>query len=95
MSDYQGWAVELCTLLDRIELVASGGSARDTIMGQPPRTLAERLHDYVYGEEIGDDIELAAETLDALQKLCLSRHDILKKHGFEFVLGTSQTGEDQ
>ena len=71
--DYEAWAIELCTLLDRIEVVAGGVE------------FAEQVNLYAYDEETYALLSYAAEravrTFETLHKLCISRHDIARKHG--------------
>ena len=83
--DYEAWAVEMMTLLDRIEK-ATGGEE-----------LVERLQSCTHSADkiemllLSDYAEEAAHALDAVHKLSLQRFAILEKHGFtvEFV---GQTG---
>ena len=81
--DYEAWAVELCTLLDRIEVAAGGVE------------FAEQVNLYAYDEEtcalLSDAAERAVHTFETLHKLCFSRHDIARKHGFT-VEFTGQPG---
>ena len=90
--DYQSWAISLATLLDAVEIAAGGGQARETIMGQPARTLIQRLRDNSHGDEgdlslLSDDAEVAADVLDEVRKLCRSRFDIAEEHGMTVEFG--------
>ena len=81
--DYEAWAIEMCTLLDRIEATTGGVE------------LAERVHDYTYDEAefalLSDAAEEAIRALDATRNLCHQRFDIARKHGLTIEF-SGQTG---
>ena len=87
--DYEAWAVELSTLLDRIEM-ATGGNK-----------LIERLQSCTYSMDevetllLSDYVVEAAHALDVARELCRQRFEIAEKHGFtvEF-LGQPASGAE-
>ena len=83
--DYEAWAVEMMTLLDRIEM-ATGGEK-----------LVERLQSCTHSTDememflLSDYAEEAAHALDAARELCRQRFDIARHHGLT-VEFTGQPG---
>ena len=94
------WASDLCTLLDRIEIVIRGDGPRKVLVDDPGRTLTERLRDNAHSDELGlmalsDDAEEAATILDAVRDLCRARFEIAEKHGLEVVMMGETSGLEQ
>ena len=94
---YESLVRSYLTLLDRIEMVVSGGEPRKVLPDDLGRTLAERLRDNAHGDELelmglSDDAEEAAAALDDVRKWCGERFQIAEEHGLRVEFGGPSSG---